>query len=210
MKNVTRVSTPLRVRLLTRLIFAYLVLLGGGFPADILAQATPLPPAPYAAPDNPFAERQRAWDRDLRPVLPVAGPNIGRGTNVNFSPFPSCDSSCAVSTEQCFASCPGGRAADRINPAAAGRNPALAQCQSNCLVTHATCAVGCSVERPGPPLSRAPAPPGNNPPVRPIIPVEEGQPVVPTPLPSPPSAEVLSASPAQPLAEITVMGKAKN
>lgn len=130
---------------------------------------------------DPFAARQQAWDRARKPSLPTAGPDVGRGPNENFSPPPSCESSCSVESARCFAACPGGAALDRAAPRLAGRNPAVAQCQESCLTAESACTVSCGKSRLWPATSPGTPTPRTD--VRNLLPPS---PPTPAPLPPPP------------------------
>ncbi len=155
-------------------------LLGGlhGLPA--IAQGVPVTSTPPAAGRDPFAERQRAWDASRRPALPIAGARIGTRPNIDFSPMPSCGSSCGDLSAQCFSRCPGGSALDRANPASGKREPVLQQCQEQCVVQQSACLVGCEKAKPSPlPSANIPTPTSRIPLV---LPASPGPPQVQVPL----------------------------
>ena len=197
MKIVNSFSVSCRVdRSLWALLGAFVFL---GAPALLDAQELPsADPQPTSTTpvEDPFAARQRAWDRVRNPSYPVAGPEIKPGPNLDFTPPPSCDSSCSIAASQCFAVCPGGRAIDRLNATSSGRDPGLSRCQAACSDSLSSCTVECTKGRPRlslvlPPV--IPASPATQSP--PSVPANNA--LVPEPLvPGPPDINPKGALPA--------------
>jgi hypothetical protein len=176
--SISGVARPRRARVWALGIAGVLILIViVGLPPQAIAQSASV--ATEAAPLDPFAARQRTWDEARRPTLPTASPFVGRGQNVDFSPPESCENSCGLSSEQCFARCPGASAADRAQPLSGLKRPDQQPCQEQCLALQSSCLNKCGQQQRALPITTVVLPSV----VRPnVLPPAPGPSVTPQPL----------------------------